>query len=65
MNTTEIRELNDAELETVSGGMDCNTAKVVADIHRLTATALEGLGRGCYAAFFGGKAAGIEQGGCL
>ena len=60
----DIRELNDAELEAVSGGMTCETAKVVFAIHMLTATALEGLGRTSDANFFYGKAAGTIEGGC-
>jgi hypothetical protein len=61
---TEIRELNDAELEAVSGGMTCQTARMVALIHLTTATALYGLGQTAAGDIFLGKAGGVVDGGC-
>ena len=59
-----MRELNDAELEAVSGGMTCETAAVVANIHKMTAIALVVLGNGEGANYFGGLADGVMIGGC-
>lgn len=61
---TGIRELNDAELDTASGAMTCETARVVAQIHMLTATALEGLGKARGGAFHAGAADGMIQASC-
>lgn len=61
----DIRELNDAELEAVSGGMDCKTALIVSDIYATTALALRALGNDMMGNFFAGKAAGVAEGGCL
>jgi hypothetical protein len=63
-NMNDMRELNDAELEAVSGGMTCQTAKIVADIHRLTSEALYGLGNPIGGAYYGGLASGVTSGGC-
>ena len=60
----DMRELNDAELEAVSGGMTCETAVVVANIHQMTAIALGVLGDGAGANYFGGLADGVMMGGC-
>lgn len=60
----DIRKLNDAELEAVSGGMTCETAHMVADIYKLTSTALYGLGQPIMGAYYGGLASGVIAGGC-
>ena len=60
----DICKLNDTELEAVSGGMTCQAAKVVADIHHLTADALRGLGRPVQAAYYDGMAMGGLSGAC-
>ncbi|CAN7398310.1 hypothetical protein LJR220_003553 [Bradyrhizobium sp. LjRoot220] len=60
----EVRELNDAELEAVSGGMTCETACVVSNIHQMTAIALGVLGNNDGAQYFSGLATGVFNGGC-
>lgn len=61
----ETGELNDAELEAVAGGMDCDTALVVSNIYLTAATALLGLGDLGTAGYFIGKSAGVKEGaGC-
>jgi hypothetical protein len=61
---SDICKLNDTELETVSGGMTCETACAVANIHQMTAIALGVLGKSDGAQYFGGLAAGVFAGGC-
>jgi hypothetical protein len=61
---TEIRVLNDAELETVSGGMDCKTAQVVAKIYSMTGDILGAAGDRAGAIAFYGRAVGVLEGGC-
>lgn len=61
---TEIRELNDAELENVSGGMSCKTALVVAQIYSMTGDILNAAGDYAGAVAFYGRAAGVIEGGC-
>ena len=63
-NMNDIRELNDAELEAVSGGMTCETATVVATIHKMTAIAAGALGLKEKANNFYGYASGVVEGAC-
>lgn len=60
----DMRELNDAELEAVSGGMTCEAACVVSNIHKMTAIALGVLGDNDGAQRYGGLADGVFIGGC-
>ncbi|MDO9459401.1 MAG: hypothetical protein Q7N95_04705 [Alphaproteobacteria bacterium] len=60
----DIHEMNDAELQTVAGGMTCEAAHVVASIHRMTAQALTALGQPAQAAYYGGMAIGTVSGAC-
>jgi hypothetical protein len=61
---TDLRELNDVELEGVSGGMTCETARTVARIHNLTAMALGLLGNQQGESYYYGMADGVYAGGC-
>ena len=61
---SELLELNDAELETVAGGMDCKSAMAVAQVYIITADALGALGNSAGSAVFSGKAQGVLEGGC-
>lgn len=56
MNMIEIRELNDAELNEVSGGLFAQSCEVISNIYSTAAAALEGLGQGLQAANFSSKA---------
>ena len=59
-----LRDLNDAELEAVSGGMDCSAAIVVARIYQSTGNVFKGLGDYVGAAEYYNMARGILVGGC-
>lgn len=63
-NMTDIRALNDSELEAVSGGMDCKTAAAVAKIYDLLAAVLGALGNTGAANIYTGMSIGVVQGGC-
>ena len=58
----DIRELNDAELEAVSGGMTCQEAKVVASVHKMTSFALSLMGDDKGSNYFIGVADGLQTG---
>jgi hypothetical protein len=60
----DIRELNDAELEAVSGGMSCNAALAVAKVYGTFGDTLSILGDSLGAANMWGKGSGIASGGC-
>jgi hypothetical protein len=61
----DIRELNDAELEAVSGGMKCEDARVIASVYKMTSLALSLLGDEKGANYFIGASDGIQTGaGC-
>lgn len=64
MDRFESLELNDAELEAVAGGLDCNAAVAIGWIYTITAMALNALGDKVGAAQFLGKSQGILQGAC-
>ena len=62
---SKIRELDAAELEVVAGGLDCRTAKFIAMVDLVTATALAGLGgtgNATRAAGFAGHGRGVLDG---
>ena len=61
---TEIRELNDAELEAVSGGMSCNTALAVSKVYHTFADTLGILGDKAGSDYMHGKGQGVAIGGC-
>ena len=62
----DIRELNDAELEAVSGGMKCEHARVIASVHKMTNLALLILGDEKGANYFIGASDGVQTGaGCF
>jgi hypothetical protein len=60
----DIRELNDAELEAISGGMTCQAAKAAYGVHMITGDILQGMGRYTEASYFYGVAQGVIDGGC-
>jgi bacteriocin-like protein len=60
----ETHELNDAELNEVSGGMDCRSAIAVAQVYVSVAGVLGALGDSAGSAYFSGQAKGVLQGGC-
>ncbi|OJU29073.1 MAG: hypothetical protein BGN91_14045 [Nitrobacter sp. 62-13] len=60
----EMRELNDTDLETVAGGMDCRTAIAVSKIYISVGDILNSLGNSAGAAGFYGQATGVLQGAC-
>ena len=61
---TEIRELNDAELEEVSGGMSCNTALAIAKVYRSFSDTFGILGDYQGQLAFGAMGLGVASGGC-
>jgi hypothetical protein len=61
---SEIRELNHAELDSASGGMECGTAIAVAKAYVAFGDVMNSLGDSVGAATFYGKAEGVLQGGC-
>jgi len=61
---SNIRELNDAELEAVSGGLDCGSAIAVGLIDMCTATALAALGDMTASGRYLGRAEGRVDGAC-
>jgi len=61
---SELRELNDNELDLVAGGMDCKSSMAVAQVYILTAEALGALGNSAGSAAFSGRAQGVLEGGC-
>jgi hypothetical protein len=58
-----VRELNDAELDVVSGGMDCQSAKIVASVYALTGLALHALGDTKGGEWFDAVSIGVRVGG--
>jgi hypothetical protein len=62
----EAREVNDAELEAVAGGMTCDAAVVLSRIYGAAANVLMGLGHPAMAAALAGQGIGVLQGaGCI
>jgi hypothetical protein len=61
---TEMRELNDTNLEAVAGGMDCRTAIAISKIYISVGDILNSLGNSAGAAGFYGQANGVLQGAC-
>jgi hypothetical protein len=60
----EGRELNEADLEGVNGGMDCKTGAAIADTYRLAGGILGALGNHEGAANMYGRAYGVSVGAC-
>jgi len=66
MNTREICELNDTDLDVAAGGeMDCDTARIVSNIYR---AASDLFGHVFHdqekSAYWSGRADGVLAGGC-
>lgn len=59
-----IREINVADLDVVSGGLDCNSAIAVGLIDMLTSTVLSELGDQIASARYLGRAEGRLDGAC-
>jgi predicted negative regulator of RcsB-dependent stress response len=61
---SDIRELNDDELEVLAGGMDCKWAAIVANIYRASGDILIAAGNvpGAFDAY--GHSSGVFEGGC-
>jgi len=57
-------EMNDAELDTIVGGTDCQTAIALAAVYNCTAVALQALGDVYGMMKFDGMQVGVVQGGC-
>jgi hypothetical protein len=63
-NMNDIRELNDAELEAVTGGMSCNTALAMAKVYRSFGDTLGILGDYHGELAFNAMGLGVASGGC-
>jgi hypothetical protein len=60
----DVRELNEAELEGVTGGMDCKTGHAIAETYRLAGAVLGALGNHEGANRMYGTAYGVSVGAC-
>ena len=60
----DICKLNDAELETVSGGMICEAAHGVAKILAVTSVVVSALGQRALGSYLYGMSVGIMDGAC-
>ncbi len=60
----EVRELNEAELEGATGGMDCKTGTAIAATYRLAGAILGALGDHEMANRMYGTGYGVKVGAC-
>jgi bacteriocin-like protein len=60
----DVRELNDDELNEVSGGLDCKSAVAVGQFYMGLSKVMYALGNDIMGAYYGGKGSGIITGGC-
>jgi len=61
---SDIRELNDDELEVYAGGMDCKWAVIVAKIYVASGDIMGAMGDKTGAADAYGRGGGVLQGAC-
>ena len=61
---SKTHELNDAELNEVSGGLDCKSALIVGQFYTGLSKVMYALGNDIMGAYYGGKGSGIITGGC-
>jgi hypothetical protein len=65
MINSKIRELNDTDLDEVSGGMTCDQAHTLANIYLACAIGLGVAGKQALSDQYKDKATGVLQGGCF
>ena len=61
---TNLKNLTDGDLDQVSGGMDCKTAKGAARVYLSLAKFFLGAGDLGLGSFYTGKASGLVEGSC-
>ena len=64
MKKTDMYELHDADLETVAGGMSCQTGKIVSGIYSITSDVLMTLQDYEGASKFRNLSQGVYDGAC-
>jgi hypothetical protein len=57
-------ELNDAELQGVAGGMDCDRATMIAGVYQAAAICSNAGGDRESGAYYNGVASGLKEGAC-
>lgn len=59
-----VQLLSDDQLDTITGGMDCRTARAVSDAYIAAGMVMQSVGQDLTAKGFYSRAAGVRQGGC-